>query len=148
METKKQTRKSYAPNGQRSQIRQTIMIDVDNVDTLSSHSNKSRYINDLIARDRQKSVGTNGRFIVRQNDGKGAPKYIASFADIHDAMLYTNAVEKHRLDGFSREGWPEDYTEDGKIVRLEVVDCEWVSSEETPLTTEKAVVARSIFMYR
>lgn len=46
-------RKEYAPKGQRSQKMVTFRLDLENIDWLEQHQNKGRYINELIAADKQ-----------------------------------------------------------------------------------------------
>ena len=46
-------RKEYAPKGQRSQKMVTFRLDLENIDWLEQQQNKGRYINELIAADRQ-----------------------------------------------------------------------------------------------
>lgn len=46
-------RKEYAPKGERSQKMVTFRLDFDNIEWLSHQQNKGRYINELIAADRQ-----------------------------------------------------------------------------------------------
>lgn len=46
-------RKEYAPKGQRSQKMITFRLDLENIDWLEQQQNKGRYINELIAADRQ-----------------------------------------------------------------------------------------------
>lgn len=46
-------RKEYAPKGQRSQKMVTFRADLDNIAWLEQQQNKGRYINELIAADRQ-----------------------------------------------------------------------------------------------
>lgn len=46
-------RKSYAPRGQRSQVRQTFLLDKENIDWVKSKPNISKYLNDLIRKDRE-----------------------------------------------------------------------------------------------
>ena len=51
---KERVRKAYAPRGQRSQGRMTFRIDYENEEWLQSHvTNKGRYLNELIRRDRE-----------------------------------------------------------------------------------------------
>lgn len=45
-------RKAYAPRGQRSQVRITFLLDEENVEQLRQQPNKSRYLNNLISKDR------------------------------------------------------------------------------------------------
>lgn len=45
-------RKEYAPRGQRSQVRVTTLIDNENYEWLQQQPNKSRYLNQLIQKDR------------------------------------------------------------------------------------------------
>ena len=46
-------RKEYAPKGQRSQKMDTFRLDLENIDWLEQQQNKGRYINELIAADKQ-----------------------------------------------------------------------------------------------
>lgn len=46
-------RKSYAPRGQRSQVRVTFLLDNENVEHFNKQTNKSRYLNRLVANDRE-----------------------------------------------------------------------------------------------
>lgn len=46
-------RKNYAKDGVRSQTQMTFRIDNDNVEWLKKQTNKGRYINELIVRDRK-----------------------------------------------------------------------------------------------
>ena len=45
-------RKAYAPRGTRSQVRVTFLLDAEHYEHLQAQSNKGRYINSLIAKDR------------------------------------------------------------------------------------------------
>ena len=54
-ETKERVRKAYSPAGSVSQKMMSFRVDLDNVEWLSQQHNKGRYINDLIAADRQRS---------------------------------------------------------------------------------------------
>lgn len=47
-------RKQYAPNGERSQKSFTFRLDDENQEWLSQQPNKGRYINELIAQDRDR----------------------------------------------------------------------------------------------
>lgn len=57
METKQtpnhQPRKRYAKRGTPSQKMVSLRIDLDNIEWLDRQTNKGRYINELIAADRQ-----------------------------------------------------------------------------------------------
>lgn len=57
MENEKKTggrlRKEYAPKGERSQKMVTFRADLENIAWLEQQQNKGRYINELIAADRQ-----------------------------------------------------------------------------------------------
>lgn len=46
-------RRAYAPRGQRSQVRVTFLLDNENVDHFNKQTNKSRYLNRLVAIDRE-----------------------------------------------------------------------------------------------
>ena len=46
-------RKEYAPKGERSQKMVTFRLDLENIDWLEQQQNKGRYINELIAADKQ-----------------------------------------------------------------------------------------------
>lgn len=46
-------RKNYSKDGVRSQIQMTFRIDNDNVEWLKKQTNKGRYINELIEKDRK-----------------------------------------------------------------------------------------------
>ena len=46
-------RKEYAPKGERSQKMVTFRLDLENIEWLSHQQNKGRYINELIAADKQ-----------------------------------------------------------------------------------------------
>lgn len=52
-EQKERIRKAYAPNGERSQKMFAFRIDLDNLEHVKKQPNGGRYINDLIASDRQ-----------------------------------------------------------------------------------------------
>ena len=52
-EPKERIRKEYAPNGQRSQKMFAFRIDFENYEHVKKQPNGGRYINDLIAADRQ-----------------------------------------------------------------------------------------------
>lgn len=54
-EEKEYIRKAYAPKGERSQKMMSFRVDNDNLDWLESQTNKGRYLNNLIAKDRLKS---------------------------------------------------------------------------------------------
>lgn len=48
-----QPRKRYAKRGTPSQKMVSLRIDIENIEWLDQQTNKGRYINDLIAADRQ-----------------------------------------------------------------------------------------------
>ena len=52
VEDGERVRKAYAPRGQRSQIRVTFLLDSENVEHFNKQTNKSRYLNRLVANDR------------------------------------------------------------------------------------------------
>lgn len=54
-EKQERVRKAYSPAGTVSQKMMSFRVDLDNVEWLSQQHNKGRYINDLIAADRQRS---------------------------------------------------------------------------------------------
>lgn len=54
-ETRERVRKAYSPAGTVSQKMMSFRVDLNNVEWLDRHTNKGRYINDLIAADRQRS---------------------------------------------------------------------------------------------
>lgn len=54
-ETKERQRRKYAEKGTRSQKMTTFRLDNENALWLESQPNKGRYINNLIARDREAS---------------------------------------------------------------------------------------------
>lgn len=51
--TSRQQRKRYAKRGNRAQKQMTFRLDIDNAQWLETKQNKGRYINNLIAADRQ-----------------------------------------------------------------------------------------------
>lgn len=53
-ETKERIRRTYAKAGERSQKSITFRLDLENVEWLDQQPNKGRYINNLIAGDREK----------------------------------------------------------------------------------------------
>ena len=53
VEEGERVRKAYAPRGQRSQIRVTFLLDSENVEYFNKQTNKSRYLNRLVANDRE-----------------------------------------------------------------------------------------------
>lgn len=53
VEDGERVRKAYAPRGQRSQIRVTFLLDSENVEHFNTQTNKSRYLNRLVAQDRE-----------------------------------------------------------------------------------------------
>ena len=53
VEDGERVRKAYAPRGQRSQIRVTFLLDSENVEQFNKQTNKSRYLNRLVANDRE-----------------------------------------------------------------------------------------------
>ena len=53
VEDGERVRKAYAPRGQRSQIRVTVLLDSENVEHFNKQTNKSRYLNRLVAKDRE-----------------------------------------------------------------------------------------------
>lgn len=57
-ETRERIRKAYAPKGERSQKMVTFRADLDNIEWLERQPNKGRYINNLIAADRERQGGT------------------------------------------------------------------------------------------
>lgn len=50
-------RREYAPRGQKSQKMVTFRLDLENEEWLARQPNKGRYINNLIAADREKNGG-------------------------------------------------------------------------------------------
>lgn len=50
-------RKAYAPNGERGQKPFAFRLDNENVEWLNQQPNKGRYINELIAADRNRTSG-------------------------------------------------------------------------------------------
>lgn len=50
-------RREYAPRGQKSQKMVTFRLDLENEEWLARLPNKGRYINNLIAADREKNGG-------------------------------------------------------------------------------------------
>lgn len=52
-EEKERLRKAYAAKGERSQKMVTFRCDLENIQWLEEQPNKGRYINELIAADRQ-----------------------------------------------------------------------------------------------
>ena len=59
-EKQERNRKVYAPAGQRAQKMMTLRVDLENLEWLQTKPNKGRYINDLIAADRCKTLFVNG----------------------------------------------------------------------------------------
>lgn len=57
-ETRERVRKAYAPKGERSQKMVTFRADLDNIEWLEQQPNKGRYINNLIAADRERQGST------------------------------------------------------------------------------------------
>ena len=53
VEDGERVRKAYAPRGQRSQVRVTFLLDTENVEHFNKQTNKSRYLNRLVANDRE-----------------------------------------------------------------------------------------------
>lgn len=53
-------RKVYAPAGQRAQKMMTLRVDLENLEWLQTKPNKGRYINDLIAADRDRHLSQSG----------------------------------------------------------------------------------------
>lgn len=53
-DTRERVRKAYAPRGERSQKMVTFRADLDNIEWLEQQHNKGRYINNLIAADRER----------------------------------------------------------------------------------------------
>lgn len=51
-DAKERVRKAYSPKGERGQKMISFRLDNENVEWLNSKPNKGRYINDLIAQDR------------------------------------------------------------------------------------------------
>ncbi len=60
-EKQERNRKVYAPAGQRAQKMMTLRVDLENLEWLQTKPNKGRYINDLIAADRVKTLFVNGK---------------------------------------------------------------------------------------
>lgn len=56
-EPKERVRKAYAPDGQRGQTMLTFRCDNENLEWLRLQANKGRYINNLIAADRERNKG-------------------------------------------------------------------------------------------
>lgn len=131
METQKQTRKTYSPKGTRSQVRQTLMIDNENAEWLSPMINKSRYVNDLLSNERQKSGISDGRYIVRKLNGKSKAKVVAIFEDLSDSLFFVEAKQSKLRREVSPYHWPTDYREDGKVIRLQVIDRLALKDRET-----------------
>lgn len=52
-------RKAYAPNGERGQKPFAFRLDNENIEWLNKQSNKGRYINELIAADRNSASVNN-----------------------------------------------------------------------------------------
>lgn len=50
-------RREYAPRGQKSQKMVTFRLDLENEEWLARQPNKGRYINNLIAADREQNGG-------------------------------------------------------------------------------------------
>jgi hypothetical protein len=48
------TRRAYSAKGERGQRMMSFRLDIDNIEYLNTKPNKGRYINDLIAADREK----------------------------------------------------------------------------------------------
>lgn len=57
-DTRERVRKAYAPRGERSQKMVTFRADLDNIKWLEQQHNKGRYINNLIAADRERQGST------------------------------------------------------------------------------------------
>jgi len=57
-EKRERVRKAYAPRGERSQKMVTFRADLDNIEWLERQPNKGRYINNLIAADRERQGST------------------------------------------------------------------------------------------
>lgn len=51
-EMSQRIRKSYAPRGQRSQVRITFLLDAENYEHWAQQPNRGRYLNELIKKDR------------------------------------------------------------------------------------------------
>lgn len=51
------TRKEYTARGEASQKMMSFRLDIENIEYLNTKPNKGRYINDLIAADRQSEGG-------------------------------------------------------------------------------------------
>lgn len=147
METTKQTRKSYAPNGERSQVRQTLLIDNEHAEWLASKSNKSRYINDLITRDRGTTYSAALLYAVRRQNGKDAPKIIATFHQITDAMNFIRSYEHIYREGVPIENWPSSFRDDGRTIRLEVVDTGHLPHGITAESPQAEPIAKSSYLY-
>lgn len=54
---RKQVRKEYAKHGERGQKMVTFRLDLENEEWLARQSNRGRYINNLIAADREQNGG-------------------------------------------------------------------------------------------
>lgn len=57
-QTNRQERKRYAKKGERGQKMVSLRIDIENIEWLNHQANKGRYINNLIAADRERQGGT------------------------------------------------------------------------------------------
>ena len=57
-DTRERVRKAYAPKGERSQKMVTFRAYLDNIEWLERQPNKGRYINNLIAADRDRQGST------------------------------------------------------------------------------------------
>ena len=57
-DTRERIRKAYAPKGERSQKMVTFRADLDNIEWLERQPTNGRYINNLIAADKDKQGTT------------------------------------------------------------------------------------------
>lgn len=58
-EPQERSRKARSKNGERGQKMMSFRVDNENASWLTQQANKGRYINDLIAADRERHLGTN-----------------------------------------------------------------------------------------
>lgn len=54
------TRKAYAARGEKAQRMMSFRLDYDNVEYLNTKPNKGRFLNDLVARERESEQETRG----------------------------------------------------------------------------------------
>ncbi len=130
MEKQKQTRKPYAPNGTRSQRRQTLLIDEQNFDWLLIEPNRSRYINELIRKDRYENATGKLRFSVMDKSDATLPRRVALVSNLKDAIMLADAKAEDMRKLFNTDDLPKGEKPKGNIHALEIYDEEQTTEDK------------------